>query len=101
MTCISSIKSLILDLPPSCIEFCPVARDYFVVGTYYLEKSEEVEVEDELQDTANTADTTTEDEKKEEDDDEDEKESGNVGEKKNPQVRTGSLVLFKLEGDEM
>ncbi|KAH7029392.1 uncharacterized protein B0I36DRAFT_374925 [Microdochium trichocladiopsis] len=36
----TSLKSLILDLPPSCIEFCPAHPSYFVVGTYNLEKDE-------------------------------------------------------------
>lgn len=34
---ISSTHTFILDLPPSCIEFSPLNRHYFVVGTYYLE----------------------------------------------------------------
>ncbi len=34
---IHSNQSIILDLPPSCIEFSPLHPDYFVVGTYYLE----------------------------------------------------------------
>lgn len=34
---ISSNHSTILDLPPSCLEFSPLNREYFVVGTYYLE----------------------------------------------------------------
>ena len=78
MTAINSIQSLILDLPPSCIEFCPVARDYFVVGTYFLEKKEqEIGVED--------------------GDEEDKSEDVD----KKPQTRTGSLILFKVEGDEV
>jgi hypothetical protein len=32
-----------LDLPPSCIEFCPSAPDYFVVGTYNLVRNAEQE----------------------------------------------------------
>jgi len=82
MTSIESIKSLILDLPPSCIEFCPVARDYFVVGTYFLEKTEQGASLDE------------EEKSKDEED-----ESEDV--EKKPQTRTGSLILFKIEGDEM
>jgi diphthamide biosynthesis protein 7 len=77
MTSINSTQSLILDLPPSCIEFCPVARDYFVVGTYFLEKKE--------QDAA----AANDEEEKSEDVD------------KEPQTRTGSLILFKVEGDKM
>ena len=37
---ITSIQSLTLDLPPSCIEFCPAHPDYLVIGTYNLEKNE-------------------------------------------------------------
>lgn len=32
-----SNHSIILDLPPSCIEFSPLHSDCFMVGTYYLE----------------------------------------------------------------
>jgi diphthamide biosynthesis protein 7 len=80
MTSINSIQSLILDLPPSCIEFCPVARDYFVVGTYFLEKKEQ---------DASVGDAAEDQEEKSEDVD------------TKPQTRTGSLILFKVEGDEM
>ncbi|EFX00763.1 hypothetical protein CMQ_1844 [Grosmannia clavigera kw1407] len=37
---VSSIETLTLDLPPSCIEFCPAHPDYFLVGTYDLEQDE-------------------------------------------------------------
>jgi diphthamide biosynthesis protein 7 len=80
MTSINSIQSLILDLPPSCIEFCPVARDYFVVGTYFLEKKEQ---------DAGVGGAAEDQEEKSEDVD------------TKPQTRTGSLVLFKVEGDEV
>ncbi|KAH0283988.1 WD40 repeat-like protein [Aureobasidium namibiae CBS 147.97] len=82
MTSIDSIKSLVLDLPPSCIEFCSAARDYFVVGTYFLEKRE--------QDAS-----VAEGEKSKDEED----KSEDVGKK--PQTRTGSLILFKVEGDEI
>ncbi|THV83113.1 WD40 repeat-like protein [Aureobasidium pullulans] len=81
MTSINSIQSLILDLPPSCIEFCPVARDYFVVGTYFLEKKEQEA----------TAEDTTENNSDEESEDVEKK----------PQTRTGSLILFKIDGDKV
>jgi diphthamide biosynthesis protein 7 len=80
MISIDPIKSLILDLPPSCIEFCPVARDYFVVGTYFLEKKEQ---------DASVEDAAVDEEEKSED----------VEEK--PQTRTGSLILFRIEGDDV
>jgi diphthamide biosynthesis protein 7 len=35
---ISSKASLVLDLPPSCIQFCPAHPEYFVIGTYNLQK---------------------------------------------------------------
>ena len=38
---VTSRQSLTLDLPPSCIEFCPAHPDYFVVGTYNLQKTDE------------------------------------------------------------
>ncbi|KAH0548657.1 hypothetical protein GP486_007798, partial [Trichoglossum hirsutum] len=38
---VSSVFSTVLDQPPSCIEFSPVATDLFVVGTYHLEKHSE------------------------------------------------------------
>ncbi|THW74893.1 WD40 repeat-like protein [Aureobasidium pullulans] len=81
MTSINSIQSLILDLPPSCMEFCPVARDYFVVGTYFLEKKEQEA----------TAEDTAENNNDE--------ESEEV--EKKPQTRTGSLILFKVEDDKI
>lgn len=34
---VKSIKSAVLDSPPSCIEFAPGLPEYFIVGTYYLE----------------------------------------------------------------
>ncbi|KAI1349254.1 WD40-repeat-containing domain protein [Xylaria sp. FL0043] len=37
---IASSRHLTIDLPPSCAEFCPAHPDYFVVGTYNLEKEE-------------------------------------------------------------
>jgi diphthamide biosynthesis protein 7 len=39
MTSIQSIDSLVLELPPSCLEFCPHDPQYAVVGTYSLERS--------------------------------------------------------------
>lgn len=34
-----SKSTLILDLPPSCLEFVPLSQSHFVVGTYFLESS--------------------------------------------------------------
>jgi len=38
---ISSSTSLLLNLPPCCVEFSPTNPKFFVVGTYHLEKSPE------------------------------------------------------------
>jgi diphthamide biosynthesis protein 7 len=38
MQSIEHLRSLTLDLPPSCVEFCPRTPEYAVVGTYNLEK---------------------------------------------------------------
>lgn len=76
----SSTQSMILDLPPSCIEFCPAYPDLFVVGTYNLEKSEQTD--------------TAEDEGRI--DEEENLEAS--GTSKQPQSRNGSLILFQLRG---
>jgi len=73
MTSISSLSSLTLDLPPSCIAFCPTQPEYFVVGTYNLEAKE---------DQDGCAETST-------------------TEKDSAQKRSGSLETFKLEGSTM
>lgn len=36
-TPIKSSTEIMLDLPPSCLEFSPDCDRYFVVGTYFLE----------------------------------------------------------------
>lgn len=71
MASIKSTRSLILDIPPSCIEFVPGHPELFVVGTYYLERKDE------------------------EGHDATESSTGQ------PQQRTGSLLLFRLEGEEV
>ena len=38
---LTSRASLVLDLPPSCVQFCPSHADYFVVGTYNLKQGGE------------------------------------------------------------
>ncbi|OTA99491.1 hypothetical protein M426DRAFT_67687 [Hypoxylon sp. CI-4A] len=72
---IPPLKSLILDLPPSCIEFCPGYPDYFVVGTYNLQKED------------NQAAVG----------DDEEQQQQQTG--KSAQTRNGSLVLFRLLDD--
>ncbi|KAK1971809.1 WD40 repeat-like protein [Colletotrichum sublineola] len=69
---VASTQSLVLDLPPSCIEFCPTHPKYFVVGTYNLMKDEEPPNESE--------------------------DAGSSVAKKT-QNRNGSLVVFRLENN--
>jgi diphthine methyl ester acylhydrolase len=78
---ISSIRSLQLEVPPSCVEFCPAHPNFFVVGTYNLQKDE-----------ARTAEP------------EPEPEPDNEPEQKHTEARQnrdGSLVVFELEDDDV
>ncbi|KAI9801651.1 MAG: hypothetical protein M1833_002333 [Piccolia ochrophora] len=69
---IKSLHSLILDLPPSCIDFSSSYPNHFVVGTYSLEtESQETDHDESSEPT------------------------------KIEQRRSGSLVLFKIEGDKI
>ncbi|KAK4179721.1 hypothetical protein QBC36DRAFT_63643 [Triangularia setosa] len=79
---INSIWSQELDLPPSCVEFCPAHPSYFLVGTYNLEKDDvEVSLEKEAVN----------------DDDDDEKSQ--VVKPKKTQSRNGSILAFQLQDD--
>jgi diphthamide biosynthesis protein 7 len=68
---IKSETSTILDLPPSAVAFCPSHPEFYVVGTYFLHPKEESNDE-----TTNS-----------------EYSSNEV-----PQKRTGTLILYRLEG---
>ncbi|KAI0880949.1 WD40-repeat-containing domain protein [Annulohypoxylon maeteangense] len=72
---IPPLRSLTLDLPPSCIEFCPGQPEYFVVGTYNLQRGSE--------DPGTVAGV---------DEETDQQATKSV------QTRDGSLILFKLTG---
>lgn len=78
LTPIASLRSLILDLPPSCAEFCPAHPEYLVVGTYNLQKDDNAE--------AAAPDA---------------QEEGDAPAAPKPQSRNGSLVVLKLQGDDM
>lgn len=70
---ISSTQSMVLDLPPSCIEFCPSHPSFFVVGTYYLEKAEEADQPKDGGEDSSEAKTTQ------------------------PQSRNGSIIVLQLQ----
>ncbi|KAH6982812.1 hypothetical protein BKA56DRAFT_614829 [Ilyonectria sp. MPI-CAGE-AT-0026] len=74
---VSSKVSLTLDLPPSCIQFCPAHPELFVVGTYNLERDQ-------------TAGQTNAGDGEEGDDS-----------AKTPQNRNGSLLVYRIEGTEL
>ena len=78
---ITSRQSLTLDLPPSCIEFCPASPRYFVVGTYNLQKDEGASPDD--KDAGSDDDDTTQ------------------VMARQTQNRNGSLVVFQLGDDEV
>ncbi|KAH8174877.1 WD40 repeat-like-containing domain protein [Sarocladium implicatum] len=73
---IASKISLNLDLPPSCIQFCPAHPDLFVVGTYNLEREDDHSPKG---DDASEA----------------------VAQSGRPQNRNGSLLVFRLKGHEI
>ncbi|KAH7083928.1 hypothetical protein FB567DRAFT_473985 [Paraphoma chrysanthemicola] len=76
MTSISSLRAIVLDLPPSCIEFYPLAPQYAVIGTYNLEK-QEGQQEREGQEVAQAEGQKT------------------------SQQRNGSLILAEVIGDDV
>ncbi|KAK2770841.1 WD-40 repeat-containing protein [Colletotrichum kahawae] len=65
-----STQTLILDLPPSCVEWCPSHPTYLVVGTYNL-----------IKDEPGCTDL----------------ENNEVLTGKKPQNRSGSLIIFRLD----
>lgn len=82
MADITSLHSLILELPPSCIEFWPLDDQYAVIGTYNLEKGNA-----EGQEAGN--------------DQNNDEEAQNRTIEKKKQERNGSLILIKIAGDKM
>ncbi|KAI3319946.1 WD40-repeat-containing domain protein [Xylariaceae sp. AK1471] len=74
---IASLRSVVLSLPPSCIEFCPAHPDHFIVGTYNLQKDEPTQGE--KTDASNN--------------------NGSHETIKKHQSRNGSLVVFRLAED--
>ncbi|KXS95067.1 hypothetical protein AC579_2115 [Pseudocercospora musae] len=79
------VRGLTLDLPPSCIAFCPTQSNFFVVGTYYLHGKEQQEGD--LRE-ANNAGPLPGD-----------RENTPPSPDVSAQKRTGSLILFQLEQD--
>lgn len=77
---IRSRQSLTLDLPPSCIEFCPASPQLFVVGTYNLQ-TEEAPAEDGNAGSGDDDDATQ------------------VATRQS-QNRNGSLVVFRLDDND-
>lgn len=78
---ISSKQSIVLDLPPSCIELCLRHPKYFVVGTYNLQKEE-------------PSDASVESPGDKETDRQDE----TIVPSK-PQSRNGTLIVYQLDGE--
>ncbi|KAG5937897.1 hypothetical protein E4U60_001626 [Claviceps pazoutovae] len=78
---IASTAHVTLDLPPSCVQFCPSDDRFFVVGTYNLEK-----------DSAQTRSVVALDQNSHEEED------LNFSA---PQSRNGSLLLFLIDGSSL
>lgn len=80
---VRSLKSQTLDLPPSCIEFCPAFPSYFLVGTYSLQTEPESS-------TPSNADADAEAE-----------ENDRPKQSKQPQSRNGSIIAFQLADEDV
>ncbi len=80
---VHSIRSQVLDLPPSCVEFCPAYPSYFLVGTYSLQPDGAGE---------SHADAAT-------GGDSDDEGGGQRTKPKQPQSRNGSIIAFQLVDD--
>ncbi|KAH7625914.1 hypothetical protein B0T09DRAFT_315082 [Sordaria sp. MPI-SDFR-AT-0083] len=93
---VSSLQSMQLDLPPSCIEICPSAPSYFLIGTYNLEGYEGPAAA-----VSQSTEAKEVEEKDEEHDDHDDSEATVIGEKKGPQNRDGSILTFQLVDDQL
>jgi diphthine methyl ester acylhydrolase len=79
MATTQSLWSTTLELPPSCIAFCPTEPDLIVVGTYYLHNA------------------TSQREKREHNDDE---TVSGADATSAAQSRSGSLLLYQIrDGD--
>ncbi|KAI7162517.1 WD40 repeat-like protein [Hortaea werneckii] len=78
MTSISSVERLTLDLPPACIAFCPTEPEYFVIGTYHLHRKENQADEDSGEDA-----------------------SGSPSSQAEQQKRSGTLELFRMQGEQV
>jgi diphthamide biosynthesis protein 7 len=79
MATVASNHSLTIELPPSCVAFCPTRPEYFVAGTYYLHPADQGESDG----GGKTGDGDV---------------AGSAG---GGQKRSGSLMLFKVDGDVM
>lgn len=91
MAQVHSLSSLTLDLPPSCIAFCPSKPQYFVVGTYLLHPKEQTGAGANNAETpAAQPDATLSSSNQQEDGSESQE---------GKQLRTGSLILFRLDED--
>ena len=77
---VQSLQSLELDLPPSCVEFCPAYPSYFVLGTYSLQATSNNEVRENA---------------------DDEERDENATQQRQPQSRNGSIVVFELSDGAM
>lgn len=75
---IHSMHTLFLEKPPCCLEFSPLARDYFIVGTYNLVDDAKEAATDSGSEATDEAETT-----------------------RTAQQRDGSLILCRIGGDEM
>ena len=92
MAVIPSTSSLTLDLPPSCIAFSPSTPHFFVIGSYFLHPKEQQTTGP---DTAGTVAAEGDENDRPIDGSIEQEDQGS--ERLGKQLRTGSLILFRLD----
>jgi diphthamide biosynthesis protein 7 len=79
---ITKVCAAVLELPPSCVGFSPKWPDYFVIGTYNLEKKDGCENEGGKSGGQDA-------------------EGNDSTQDKKPQSRNGTLILYRLLDDDV
>lgn len=97
MESIKALDTVFLDKPANCIEFWPVDRRYFVVGTYVLDEPTSTNVATTVQADIDILDSGSHSPRN----DVDVNTSDPPPHPDLPQTRSGSLLLYRVDGNSM